>query len=204
VEHPITEMITGVDLVARQIDIAAGGSLRGFAPERRGHALECRIYAEDPWNGFLPSPGLIRRLSAPGGPGVRDDSGVYSGFSIPMEYDPLISKLVVWAESRERALARMRRALEEYRIVGIRTNIAYLRRILDHPDFARGRYDTQLIDKKQAELLREEGDGPGEAAWAAAALLGWFADEHGPALAFTAQAPSSAWKLSGRPGDREL
>jgi acetyl-CoA carboxylase biotin carboxylase subunit len=203
VEHPITEMITGVDLVAKQIEIAAGGTLRGFAPERRGHAVECRIYAEDPWNGFIPSPGLVRRLAVPGGPGIRDDSGVYAGFTIPLEYDPLISKLVAWGESRERALARMRRALEEYQIVGIRTNIPYLRRILAHPDFAKGRYDTQFIDKKQDELLREDGDGPDDAAWAAAAILAWFADEHGPVLSFTAQAPSSAWKLSGRPGDRE-
>ena len=203
VEHPITEMITGVDLVAKQIEIAGGATLRGFVPERRGHALECRIYAEDPWNGFMPSPGLVRRLAVPGGPGVRDDSGVYAGFTIPMEYDPLISKLVVWGEDRERALARMRRALEEYQIIGIRTNIPYLRRILRHPDFEAGHYDTQFIEKRQDDLLREDADGPEEAAYAAAAVLTWFADEHGPALSFTAQAPSSAWKLSGRPGDRE-
>jgi len=203
VEHPITEMITGVDLVAKQIEIAGGSTLRGFVPERRGHALECRIYAEDPWNGFMPSPGLVRRLAVPGGPGVRDDSGVYAGYTIPMEYDPLISKLVTWGQDRERALARMRRALEEYQIVGIRTNIPFLRRILRHPDFEAGRYDTQFIEKRQEDLLREDTDGPDEAAYAAAAVLAWFADEHGPALSFTAQAPSSAWKLSGRPGDRE-
>jgi acetyl-CoA carboxylase biotin carboxylase subunit len=203
VEHPITEMITGVDLVAWQIHLAAGGSLRGFVPHGRGHAVECRIYAEDPWNGFMPSPGLVRRLTVPGGPGIRDDSGVYAGYAIPMEYDPLISKLVAWGENRDQALDRMRRALEEYQIVGIRTNIPYLRRILRHPEFAAGRYDTQFIDKLQNEFLREDGKGPDEAAWAAAAVLAWFADEQGPAISFTAQPPSSAWKLAGRPRDRE-
>ena len=123
--------------------------------------------------------------------------------TIPMEYDPLISKLVVWGESREQALARMRRALEEYQIVGIRTNIPYLRRIVRHPDFEKGRYDTQFIDKRQDELLREDGETPDDAAYAAAAVLAWLADEHGPAISFTAQAPVlglEAFGASGRPG----
>jgi acetyl-CoA carboxylase, biotin carboxylase subunit len=203
VEHPITEMITGTDLVALQIRVAEGGSLEGFAPRRNGHAIECRIYAEDPANGFLPSPGLVRRLATPGGPGVRDDSGVYAGFTIPMEYDPLISKLIAWGEDRGQALARMRRALEEYQIVGIRTNISFLRRIVGHPDFTAGRYDTHFIDKRQADLLRVNGGGPDDGAYAAAAILAWLAGEHGPDISFTAKAAASPWKLSGRPGGLE-
>src|ERR1019366_5436094 len=124
VEHPITERVSGLDLVRWQIRIARGERL-DVDPDRlmtpNGHAIECRIYAEDPDNSFLPSPGRIAQLRAPGGPGIRDDSGASAGLDVPIFYDPMISKLVAWAEDRPRAIARMRRALGEYLLAGIRT-----------------------------------------------------------------------------------
>jgi acetyl-CoA carboxylase biotin carboxylase subunit len=119
----------------------------------RGAAIECRVYAEDPSNGFLPSPGVIGNLAVPAGPGVRDDSGAYEGCTISSFYDPLISKLSVWAPTRERAVARMRRALREYVVTGIRTNLAFHDKLFAHPEFAAGRYDTGFIERHQDELL---------------------------------------------------
>jgi acetyl-CoA carboxylase biotin carboxylase subunit len=147
VEHPVTEMVTGVDLVKLQIRIARGEPLP-FRQEdlvQRGHAIECRVYAEDPDAGFLPSPGRITALRVPGGPGVRDDSGVVEGGEVPIHYDPLLSKLVVWAESREEALLRMRRAVFEYRVVGIKTTLPFFERVLSHPAFVAGDFDTSFV-----------------------------------------------------------
>ncbi len=148
VEHPVTEMVTGLDLVKLQIRIAQGEPLplRQEDVAQRGHAIECRVYAEDPETGFLPSPGRIERLRVPGGPGVRDDSGVYEGWEVPIHYDPLISKLVVWAESREEAIRRMRRAVAEYRVVGIRTTLPLFARVLASPAFIAGDFDTTFLD----------------------------------------------------------
>jgi acetyl-CoA carboxylase biotin carboxylase subunit len=148
VEHPVTEMVTGVDLVKLQIRIAQGEplALRQEALVQRGHAIECRVYAEDPDAGFLPCPGRIEVLRPPGGPGVRDDSGVYEGWEVPDHYDPLLSKLVVWADSRDEAVRRMRRALAEYRVVGIRTTLPFCARVLAHPSFAAGDFDTSFVD----------------------------------------------------------
>jgi acetyl-CoA carboxylase biotin carboxylase subunit len=148
VEHPVTEMVTGLDLVKLQIRIAQGEPLplRQEDVVQRGHAIECRVYAEDPETGFLPSPGRIERLRVPGGPGVRDDSGVYEGWDVPIHYDPLISKLVVWAESREEAIRRMRRAVAEYRVVGIRTTLPLFARVLASPAFIAGDFDTTFLD----------------------------------------------------------
>ncbi len=158
VEHPVTELVTGIDMVKEQIRIAAGDvlSLRQEEVRMRGAAIECRIYAEDPANNFFPSPGLIMRLHPPSGPGIRRDSGVYEGWRVPLEYDPLLSKLAVWAEDRGQAIARMRRALGEYEIQGIRTNIPFFRRVLEHPDFVAGRLDTGFIDRMLASGLMEE------------------------------------------------
>jgi acetyl-CoA carboxylase biotin carboxylase subunit len=117
----------------------------------RGHAIECRVYAEDPDNGFLPSPGRIVRLSVPHGPGVRDDSGATEGLEVPIFYDPLVSKLVTWGDDRAHAVARMRRALREYEVVGIRTTIPFFQWVLDDPDFLAARFDTTFIDRKLAE-----------------------------------------------------
>jgi acetyl-CoA carboxylase biotin carboxylase subunit len=201
VEHPITEMITGVDLVERQIRIVEGEPLEEKTVPRRGAAMECRIYAEDPANNFLPSPGLIKGMTHPGGPGVRDDSGVYAGFTIPMEYDPLISKLVVQGENRQQVLGRMLRALEEYHLLGIRTNIPYLRKIIRHPRFISGDYDTQFISRYQDELLQSEAEAVDTEpiALAAAAILQFMHDHNQSSLPTDRKtAKPSAWKLSAR------
>jgi acetyl-CoA carboxylase biotin carboxylase subunit len=150
VEHAITEMVTGVDLVHWQIRIARGESLdldgsRLLTP--RGHAIECRIYAEDPDNGFLPSPGRIEQLRAASGPGIRDDSGVTAGLDVPIFYDPMISKLVAWAEDRPAAMARMRRALGEYQVSGIRTNAPFFSWLFEQKDFLEGRFHTASLDE---------------------------------------------------------
>ena len=148
VEHPVTELVTGLDLVKLQIRIAAGEPL-GLAQEDiswTGSAIECRVYAEDPDDRFFPSPGKITRLAEPAGPGVRLDSGVYEGFTVPMDYDPLLAKLAVWAGTREAAIARMSRALDEYHIAGIRTNLSFFRRVLQDPVFREGKLDTGFID----------------------------------------------------------
>ena len=149
VEHPITELVTGVDLVQLQLAIAAGEELpfAQSALAQRGHALECRVYAEDPTRDFLPSPGRILALQSPGGPGVRDDSGVHAGFRVPVHYDPLISKLCTHAESRPHAIARMRRAVSEYRVLGVRTTLPFFEWALGHPSFVSGEYDTGFVPR---------------------------------------------------------
>jgi acetyl-CoA carboxylase biotin carboxylase subunit len=153
VEHPITELCAGVDLVRWQLLVANGEPLPWTQEDivARGAAIECRIYAEDPVT-FLPSPGRITQLCVPQGPGVRDDSGVYPGADVPPHYDPLISKLCVWAETREAAIARMARALAEYEVVGIGNNLAFHRRVMQEADFQRGSYNTGYIAAHEAEL----------------------------------------------------
>ena len=154
VEHPVTEMITGVDLVPLQIAVAEGEPLplaQEADPRAAARAIECRIYAEDPVK-FLPSPGKITPLRVPAGPYVRDDSGVLRGREIPVHYDPMISKLVAWGETRAEAIERMRRALAEYRVGGIETNLAFHRRVMRHPAFIAGDYDTGFIERHKAEL----------------------------------------------------
>ncbi len=149
VEHPVTELITGIDLVKEQIRIASGEPLGRKQQQVRpkGHAIECRINAEDPDNGFAPSPGLITKYIAPGGPGVRVDSHVCAGYRVPPTYDSMIGKLLVWAETRDEALVRMRRALDEYVVEGIKTNVPLHRRILRNAYFQRGEYTTSFLDE---------------------------------------------------------
>jgi acetyl-CoA carboxylase biotin carboxylase subunit len=150
VEHPVTEMVTGVDLVRWQIRIARGERLDldpALALAPNGHAIECRVYAEDPDNNFLPSPGRIVVLRASSGPGIRDDSGVTEGLDVPIYYDPMISKLVAWADDRPRAIARMRRALAEYVIGGIKTTIPFFAWLLAQPEFVEGRFHTTYLDE---------------------------------------------------------
>jgi acetyl-CoA carboxylase biotin carboxylase subunit len=149
VEHPVTELATGLDLVRLQLEIAAGEKLRIRQEEIawRGSAIECRIYAEDPYNNFFPSPGKITRLTRPSGPGIRLDGCVYDGWTVPIDYDPLLSKLAVWAGTRDEAIARMLRALGEYDVGGIKTNIGFFRRILDDPAFRSGDLHTQFVDE---------------------------------------------------------
>ena len=159
VEHPITEMVTGLDLVRWQIRIARGERL-DLDPARlltpNGHAIECRIYAEDPDNNFLPSPGRIQQLSVPAGPGIRDDSGATAGLDVPIFYDPMISKLAAWAEDRPLAIARMRRALGEYLVTGIKTTVPFFTWLLAQPEFVDGRFHTTYLD----EVLKARNGRP--------------------------------------------
>lgn len=156
VEHPITERVTGIDLVKEQIKIAEGQKLE-FAQNdlsQKGHAIECRIYAEDPDNNFMPSPGKIYKISEPLGLGVRTDGYVYEGYEIPIFYDPMISKLIVWGKTRKEAIARMRRALYEYKITGVKTSIKFLERIMNNASFIEGKYDTHFIEDNQEQLYK--------------------------------------------------
>ncbi|HEX3852693.1 MAG TPA: biotin carboxylase N-terminal domain-containing protein [Polyangiaceae bacterium] len=155
VEHPITELITGLDLVKEMVRVAEGKPLGFESIERRGVAIEARLYAEDPAAGFLPSPGKISLLRPASGPFVRDDSGIFEGAQVSANYDPLLAKLSVWGEDRAQALARMRRALSDYAIGGIRTNLAFLSRVITHPEFAAGNYDIGFVGAKLPELLGE-------------------------------------------------
>ena len=204
VEHPVTEQVTGLDLVKLQIAIAAGHRLP-FAWESitpRGHAMEVRLYAEDPDNNFFPSPGKILSRHVPSGPGIRLDEGVYDGWTVPNDYDPLLSKLIAWGNSREETIARLRRALDEYTITGITTNVGLFRRILVEPDFLRGEIHTKWLD----ELLRRPNFAPAHAiensasdAAAIAAAI-WQAnqwDRHSCLSSSSSGAPSR-WKQEGR------
>jgi acetyl-CoA carboxylase biotin carboxylase subunit len=158
VEHPVTEMVTGLDLVHLQLHIAAGGKLpfSQVDVQLRGHALECRIYAEDPDNSFFPSPGLIQRLCEPGGAGVRVDSGVFEGWRVPLDYDPMLAKLIVHAATREQAIERMLRALDEYFVGGIKTNLGMFQRILQDANFRAGNVDTGYLDRMLVEVKKEK------------------------------------------------
>ncbi|MBV9072263.1 MAG: acetyl-CoA carboxylase biotin carboxylase subunit [Acidobacteria bacterium] len=149
VEHPVTELVTGLDLVHLQILIAAGAPLP-FAQsdlQLRGHAMEVRVYAEDPANNFFPSPGKITRLMTPSGPGIREDSGIYEGWTVPLDYDPMLSKLIAYAPTRDQAIRRLRRALDEYFIGGIANNLDLFRQILDDPEFVAARIHTGYLDR---------------------------------------------------------
>jgi acetyl-CoA carboxylase biotin carboxylase subunit len=174
VEHPVTEAVTGLDFVRAQIDIARGRPLDvGSAadePSFAGHAIECRIYAEDPAEGFLPSPGTITHLRAPGGPGIRDDTGAFAGWSVSTSYDPLISKLVAWAPDRPGAVARMIRALSEYELRGVATTIGFCRWLMEMQAFQSGDFDTTTVDRL-IERYRSGEDRPAAATVEAAAAL---------------------------------
>ena len=200
VEHPVTEMVTGIDLVKEQLRIAAGErlELKQEDVRMRGWAIECRIYAEDPANNFFPSPGLITGLQTPAGPGIRDDGGVSEGYKVPLDYDPLLSKLIAWGESRPAAIARMRRALGEYQVFGIQTNLPFFTRLLDHPEFIAGQVDTGFIDRALASGLLTEAPCPDHerAALLAAALDA--ARRRGQAGQPSHSPETSAWKMAGR------
>ncbi|HSC44791.1 MAG TPA: acetyl-CoA carboxylase biotin carboxylase subunit [Candidatus Acidoferrum sp.] len=202
VEHPVTEQVTGLDLVKLQIAIAAGHRLP-FAWETitpRGHAMEVRLYAEDPENNFFPSPGKILSQHAPSGPGIRVDEGVYEGWTVPMDYDPLLSKLIAWGNSREETIARLRRALEEYSVTGIKTNAALFRRILAEQDFLRAEIHTKWLDEmlQRPRAAVAEDNHVTDAAAIAAAL--WQANRNGTGAGREAGKGSeeSEWKREGR------
>ncbi len=198
VEHPITEMVTGIDLVKEQLKLAWGEKL-SFGQQDvqwQGSAMECRIYAEDPQNDFFPSPGRILRLNSPSGPGVRDDSGIYEGWNVPIYYDPLLSKLIVWGKDRNETMGRMKRALSEYQISGIKTNLPFFKWILAQEAFIAGRLSTDFIErhyspgdsKKDPPVLQDM-------AVMAAALHASF---QGPSNARGTKEDESPWKLRGR------
>ena len=203
VEHPVTEAVTGLDLVCEQFRIAAGEclSVRQDDIKQRGWALECRIYAEDPECNFLPSPGRILRLVEPHGPGIRVDSGVYEGWDVPIHYDPLIAKLVAYGLDRNQAIARMKRAIGEYRIDGIKTTLGFFAELLDDPDFVAGKLSTGFID----EFLRRRPDHGGALPLEALAVASALAYRDSQAVApppdgGTWTRSESAWKTSLRPG----
>ena len=208
VEHPVTELTTGLDLVHLQIRIAAGEKLP-FKQEDvliRGHAIECRIYAEDPDNNFFPSPGKITLLLLPSGPGIRRDSGMYEGWTVPIDYDPLLAKLIGYGTDREQAASRLRRALNEYFVGGIKTNISLFRRILEDEDFKTGRLDTGFLDRllaHPAETVAADGRSAEVAAIAAGLFTvlepGTAAPGTGTANGATGSEHSpSAWKKAAR------
>ena len=197
VEHPITEMVTGVDLAKAQIWVAMGHPLKWTQDEIQvtGHAMEFRIYAEDPSAGFLPAPGLIQVYREPCGPWIRVDSGVYAGFEVPIHYDPMIAKLVVWGRTREECIERSDRALREYRILGIKTPIAFFRHVLKNEDFRSGDYNTGFVTR---ELLDEvKGERSPELAAVVAAIAQYKADHATKPQGKAAEA-TSMWKQDAR------
>jgi acetyl-CoA carboxylase biotin carboxylase subunit len=206
VEHPVTEWVVGQDLVRWQVEVAQGGKLPFDKPLlQRGHAIEARIYAEDPAQNFMPSPGRLQTVRVPSGPGIRDDSGVYPGYTVPVHYDPMISKLSVWANTRDEAIAKLRRALSEYVVKGITTNIPYLKRVLAHAEFQSGDYDTGFLERAKADLLRPPSPELLPVATIAAALhVHARAERHAREAVFARGSggsnPDSQWKRASRAG----
>ena len=205
VEHPITEMVTGLDLVQWQIRIARGERLTlDPAPllVPRGHAIECRVYAEDPERAFMPAPGLIRHLRSPSGPGIRDDSGVAAGFEVPIYYDSLISKVVAWGEDRPQAISRMARALSEYSVGGLTTTIPVFQWILHDPDFLDGRFDTTFLDRvlaaREGQPFQEVTSQSEEAVVIAAALHSYFGGRRASSERRDHGDAPSAWRRAAR------
>ena len=199
VEHPVTEMVWSVDLVKEQLRVARGERLQirqdQLAPN--GHAIECRIYAEDPSRNFAPSPGVIRYINLPQGPGVRNENGVYPGYTVPVYYDPMLSKLVCHAGTRAEAIARMKRALMEYRVEGIDTTIPFFTFIMDHPDFAAAQFDTGFIDRLLRETDFSHGQARDEVVDAALAAASIIAFEESQNVRLPDDR-DAAWKLAGR------
>ena len=213
VEHPVTELVTGLDLVHLQIRIAAGEPLP-FRQEDinwRGHAIECRIYAEDPDNNYFPSPGRISLLEIPAGPGIRRDTGIYEGWTVPIDYDPLLAKLIGYGADREQAMHRLQRALYEYVVAGIKTNITLFQRILLDRDFRAGKLDTGFLDRLLSKPAPPPGLDDGEdrtaerervAALAAGIFMALESTApkavNGAAANGAGQAKPSAWKQAAR------
>jgi acetyl-CoA carboxylase biotin carboxylase subunit len=199
VEHPVTEMVYGVDLVKQQIEVASGAALaiRQKDIKPRGHAIEMRVYAEDPARGFLPSVGTIKRLVLPQGPGVRNENGVYEGYQIPIYYDPMLGKLVVYADTREEAIRRARRALQEYRCEPVRTNVDFLLWALSEKAFLDGSYDTKHIETYFAPAHLHQREAEIELAAVAAAIAAY--DYHGTVRYATLdEAKDGAWRRAAR------
>jgi len=204
VEHPITELVTGVDLVKWQIRIASGEKLTIRQEElfQRGHAIECRIYAEDPANNFLPSLGKIHFLKNPEGPGVRVDSGIYSGYDVTRYYDPILAKLIVWGEDREASRKRMVRALRDYVVLGIKTTIPYLKDVMQEPDFVSGSTTTDFIEKNLGNWKESEREEFLEVALVAAAIQDVLQQEADSGvrkkIAFSPWTTLGNWRIGSR------
>ena len=202
VEHPVTELVTGLDLVAEQLRVAGGEPLSFSAEDIRpvGHAIECRIYAEDGFDGFAPSIGTILELTTPGGPGVRLDHGIRSGMEITPYYDPLLGKLCTWGANRDQARRRMSRALEELRIVGIRTTVPFCVAVMEHPAFVEGRYDTHFINRYISELRRHAAQSDDHLPAVAALGAALFAERESPRSNHRAggSGATSPWLEAGR------
>ena len=201
VEHPVTEMITGIDIVKEQIRVARGRVLSYAQSDVQfnGHAIECRINAEDPYDNFLPSTGRITHSIIPTGPGVRIDTGVYPGFEITPFYDPMIAKLIVWGETRAQAILRMRRALEEYRVVGVRTNIPFHQTLMDSHRFMGGQYDTRFVEERfSMESASESLEDDAEIAAILATLVAHQETEHSANIVNRNERDASNWKWVGR------
>jgi acetyl-CoA carboxylase biotin carboxylase subunit len=198
VEHPVTELVTGFDLVLEQIRVAAGEPL-SFRQEDvalRGHAIECRIYAEDPAENFMPSPGKITALRVPHGPGVRDDGGIYEGAEVTIHYDPLISKLAVWGRTREEAIGRMRRALDEYAVGGIKTTLPFFRQLMRDEEFIAAKLDTGFIPRFFARQTPAADDAVQRDLAIIAAALAYEEKMRVPQS--DNAAVESRWKMAGR------
>ena len=200
VEHPVTELVTGIDLVREQICVAAGEKLSFTQDEiaLNGHAIECRVYAEDPENNFLPSPGKITRLRLPHGPGVRDDGGVYEGAEVSIYYDPMISKLAVHGRDRFEAISRMRRALMEYEIGGIKTTLPFFREIMEDDEFVAGNLDTGFISRFNERKEPQETDETARDMAVIAATLSYSQRQKKALVNSGTPAKPSEWVLSGR------
>jgi acetyl-CoA carboxylase biotin carboxylase subunit len=199
VEHPITEMTTGIDLVRQQIHVASGQKLVFSQKDvhRRGHAIECRIYAEDPAHGFMPSSGKVILLKEPGGPGVRHDCGIYSGCRVPVHYDPILSKLIVWAEDRETARKRMLSALSELVILGIHTTVSFLQDVIAHEEFAAGNTHTDFIERNLMPWRQETSAELLEAILTAAALDARGKSRQPTGALSTVASQISPWQKAG-------
>lgn len=201
VEHPVTEMVTGIDIVKEQIRIARGRQLAYSQKDIRlnGASIECRINAEDPYNNFIPSTGKIVQNIIPSGPGVRVDTGVYSGFEISPYYDPMIAKLIVWGETRGQAILRMRRALEEYRIIGVRTNLPFHMTMMDSARFLGGQYDTRFVEERfSMQDKNENQEHYEEIAAVVATLVAHEAAERSAQFVTRNERDTSNWKWVGR------
>ena len=198
VEHPVTELVTGMDIVKEQIRIARGRKLSREQHEIKlnGWAIECRVNAEDPYNNFMPSTGTVSASILPSGPGVRVDTCVYSGYTIPRYYDSMISKVICWGETRGEAILRMRRALEEYKIVGVKTNIPFHQNLLDSHRFMAGQFDTRFLEERFH--IGEESPKHPDIAAILATLVAHHQTQHAAQIVQRGARDTSNWKWVGR------
>ncbi|MEP6902729.1 MAG: acetyl-CoA carboxylase biotin carboxylase subunit, partial [Actinomycetota bacterium] len=201
VEHPVTELVTGIDLVREQINVAFGEKLSFTQDDiqMNGHAIECRVYAEDPDNNFLPSPGKITRLRLPQGSGVRDDGGIFEGSEISIYYDPMISKFAVYGRNRLEAIDRMRRALQEYEVGGIKTTLPFFREVVEDTEFIEGKLDTGFIPRfNERKKVKKISDTERDMALIAAALANSVKSPTVSSENQTNKPQTSRWTMAGR------